>query len=63
MKHTCRWVVRPATPGHPAEYCEAAVPYTVPAGPDGERQRQYASFCPKHQALVDQQEDDDDQDD
>lgn len=51
---TCCWVIKPATPETPAEYCGCKTKYTMQVDPDlGIKVRVYDSLCPYHRKADD----------
>lgn len=56
---TCRWVIRNASSLESAEYCDVKTAYTMidDGGEKGaQKRRKYKPFCAKHQALVDEED-------
>lgn len=59
MKHNCRWVLRPASPGVDAIYCEKPVKYKMVRDDDQNLVRKYNAFCDEHQKKAQEQKDED----
>jgi len=53
----CCWVIRPATLGSDAIYCQGKVSYTMVEDggePGAQKVRKYNNFCERHQAAADE---------
>ena len=47
---TCRWVMKGASIGSPAVYCDCPVSFKMPKDEDQNRKREYEHLCPQHLA-------------
>lgn len=52
----CCWVLLPAIGGKDAKYCSEKVGYKMVKDDDDNKVRKYNSFCPKHQAMADKED-------
>lgn len=54
-KHTCCWVLTPASPGVDATYCGKPTSYRIVEDDDGNRVRKYNAQCDFHKQKADEQ--------